>query len=370
MHYVAIHIIQSVPPANINRDDSGSPKSTVYGGVRRARVSSQSWKRATREAFKGLLPPEAIGTRTKDIAKLVAEEIRKQDGGVDYVTAVSLAEGVLKACGFKLSAPKAKDGEEPAPEQSGYLMFLSHVQVEKLAAAALAARQTEDSAAYYKKIKVKTLVDQDHSVDIALFGRMVADAPDLGVDAACQVAHALGVHALHPEFDYFTAVDDLQKDDESGAGMIGTIEYNASTYYRYAVINVDLLRENLGHEAATREAIAAFVEAFTTSMPTGKRNTFANGTLPSAVVVAVGEGQPSNLSEAFEVPVKDSARGYVEPAAEALRDYATDLFNAWGRPAVVLSSALPKARAVLELGETVAFSDLGRRAAEVAVVAS
>lgn len=370
MHYVAIHIIQSVPPANINRDDSGSPKSTVYGGVRRARVSSQAWKRATREAFNKALPPSKVGTRTKEVADLVAREIRLQAVDIEEPDAVDMAEDVLKNCGFKLTKPKAKEGQEAGPGESGYLMFLSHIQVQKLAAAAIAAKESGDAAGHYKQVKVKQLIDADHSVDIALFGRMVAEVPELGVDAACQVAHAISVHALHPEYDYFTAVDDAQESDEPGAGMIGTIEYNASTYYRYAVVNVDLLRENLGHEGATREALSAFIDAFTTSMPSGKQNTFANGTLPSAVLVFVGEGQSSNFAEAFEVPIKEQGDGYVRPASRALSDYATAMFEAWGRPATVLAAALPRADVVLSLGESVPFSELGHRAAEAATVAS
>lgn len=376
MRYLAIHIIQSVPPANINRDDSGSPKSTMYGGVRRARVSSQAWKRATRMAFQQTLDPEKIGTRSKEVFELVAKEIDRQSG-IDSsqiadngprLESMAKAVSVLGACGFTPAKAKAKKDGETDLEKLGYLMFLSGAQIRNLAQVAIAAEASgEDPKTYYKAAGVKSLAAQDHSVDIALFGRMVADAPDLNVDAACQVAHALGVHALQTEFDYFTAVDDEQQDDESGAGMIGTIEFNASTLYRYAVINLDLLEHNLGSAAATHEAVQAFVDAFITSMPSGKQNTFANGTLPSAALITTGVGHPANFAEAFEVPIEAKGEGYVRPAAAALASYAEEIFDAWGRPEQVFVAGLPSAESVLRLGERVPFSELGARSAEAAV---
>lgn len=141
----------------------------------------------------------------------------------------------------------------------------------------------------------KAALSRDHSVDVALFGRMVADDANLNVDAACQVAHAISTHAVATEFDYYTAVDDQNPAEETGAGMIGTIEFDSATLYRYATINVPALLRSLGDTEATAQAVEAFVRSFATSMPTGKQNTFANRTAPDAVVVMVRPDRPVNL---------------------------------------------------------------------------
>jgi CRISPR system Cascade subunit CasC len=324
---VDIHVIQTVPPSNLNRDDTGSPKSAVYGGVRRARVSSQAWKRATRDAFDGLLDRDELGVRTKRVVELVGEEIAAQDPSLAG-RAGELAVEVLTKAGIKLTAARKKD----APEESGYLLFLSHRQVASLAELAIAAAH-DDSQVTIDSKEAKARADQKHSVDVALFGRMVADQTDLNVEAACQVAHALSVHAVTNEYDYFTAVDDHKKaDDEedAGAGMIGTVEFNSSTLYRYATIDVDQLRDNLGDSDATRRAVEAFTRAFVSSMPTGKQNTFANRTLPDAVFVVVRESQPINLVGAFEDAITDEQKGgRIAAAIHRLATHATELHTAF-----------------------------------------
>ena len=98
---IDIDILQTVPPSNINRDDTGSPKTAVYGGVRRARVSSQAWKRATRLAFADLLDKDNLGTRTKRVVELLAERIREKDAEVTPERAEELAAVVFKAAGIK-----------------------------------------------------------------------------------------------------------------------------------------------------------------------------------------------------------------------------------------------------------------------------
>ena len=155
------------------------------------------------------------------------------------------------------------------------------------------------------------------SVDMALFGRMVADAPSLNYDAAAQVAHSISTHAVQNEFDYFTAVDDCAPEDSAGAGHLGTVEYNSSTLYRYATVNMVELVHLLGAEKAA-QAVRVFGEAFIRSMPTGKQNSFANRTLPDAVYVTLREDQPVNLCGAFEKPVRKSPEGYAEPSKTAL----------------------------------------------------
>ena len=324
---VDIHVIQTVPPSNINRDDTGSPKTAVYGGRRRARVSSQAWKRATRNAFEDLLNPIELGVRTKRVVELLSEEITRQD---DSLTprAGELAEATLTAAGITLVAARKKE----APKESQFLLFLSARQIESLAELAITAAQT-DGTLTIDKASARARADTDHSVDVALFGRMVANATDLNVDAACQVAHALSVHAVDTEYDYFTAVDDHKNNDQeedAGAGMIGTVEFNSSTLYRYATIDVDRLHENLGDDTATTRAVEAFTHAFVSSMPTGKQNTFANRTLPDAVLIVVRQTQSINLVGAFEEAIEDNAEGgRIVTAIAHLADHARELHTAF-----------------------------------------
>lgn len=165
-------------------------------------------------------------------------------------------------------------------------------------------------------------------MDMALFGRMVADEPSLNYDAAAQVAHSISTHAVQNEYDYFTAVDDCQAEDNAGAGHLGTVEYNSSTLYRYATVNVMELAGQLG-AAQTAETVRAFGEAFLFSMPTGKQNTFANRTLPDAVYVTLREDQPVNLCGAFERAVPRSVQGYAAPSKAALAQYAQQMYSSF-----------------------------------------
>lgn len=350
---VDIHILQTVPPSNVNRDDTGSPKTAVFGGVRRARVSSQAWKRATRLAFDVLLDPSELGVRTKRIVELVAERITQLQPDLGG-QAAELAVGVVTSTGLKLEKVKRTktSGAESQNAETGYLVFLSRLQIDRLARAAVEVAAAEDPAVALKAVKGKDLLDSGHSVDLALFGRMVADVADLNVDACAQVAHALSVHAVDNEYDYFTAVDDVKQaseDEDAGAGMIGTVEFNSSTLYRYATLDVDRLQESLGDGPATRRAVEAFVKAFVESMPTGKQNTFANRTLPDAVVVMVRDTQPVNLVGAFEDAVTaENGTPRLEVAARRLADRAVEVADVLGQaPVTTWAVAVGRARSGL-----------------------
>ncbi|MEV8406659.1 type I-E CRISPR-associated protein Cas7/Cse4/CasC [Streptomyces niveus] len=349
-----IHVLQTVPPSNLNRDDTGAPKSAVYGGVRRARVSSQAWKRATRKAFDDLLDPSELGVRTKKVADVVAEQIMVRDPSLPEAAARELAaETVETATGSKLNAPKRKTKAGPGDDETGesaaessYLMFLSARQVSALAALAVEGAKDGDRKTlkeFFKvkenKARAKKSVETGHSVDIALFGRMVADSTDLNVDAATQVAHALSVHPVELESDYFTAVDDRNTNAETGAGMIGTVDFNSATLYRYAAVDVDQLQRNLGPglredqsvSAPARHAVAAFLEAFITSLPTGKINTFGNHTLPAAVIVKLRTRRPISFVAAFERPVRQGENGgFLRESCDRLATYVPGLEEAYG----------------------------------------
>jgi CRISPR system Cascade subunit CasC len=326
---IDIHVIQTVPPSNINRDDTGSPKTAVYGGQRRARVSSQAWKRATRDAFDSLLDVSELGVRTKQVVELIGDTITAQQPLLKE-RAGELATAVLEAAGIKIKPARKAE----APAESGYLLFLSNRQVDALAELAIeSAAAAGDGKPVITKTEARARADRAHSVDVSLFGRMVADASDLNVDAAAQVAHALSVHTVANEYDYFTAVDDHKNDDDAedaGAGMIGTVEFNSSTLYRYATVDVDRLQDNLGDAEATRRAVEAFVRAFVASMPTGKQNTFANRTLPDAVLVVVRETQSINFVGAFEEVVTDTETGgRIATSIRRLAQHGRELHDAF-----------------------------------------
>lgn len=326
--FLDLHVLQTVPPSNVNRDDTGSPKTAMYGGVRRARVSSQAWKRAMRQAFPSLLDADDLGDRTKRVVKLVADEITAQAPELED-QAVALAEELWTALKVvKPSAAKPKKGQDAGPAQAGYLLFLSRHQVRNLAELVV---DTQRAGGVVDPKEAKRRANTAHSVDMALFGRMVADMTDINVDACAQVAHALSVHAVDNEFDYFTAVDDKAPDDNAGAGMIGTVEFNSSTLYRYATLNVEALRTALGDDEVAARAVTAFITAFITSMPTGKQNTFANRTLPDAVLVQLRTTQPVNLVGAFETAVEaGSGSGRIAEAARRLAAHSADLDRAFG----------------------------------------
>ncbi|MER6240844.1 type I-E CRISPR-associated protein Cas7/Cse4/CasC [Streptomyces clavifer] len=357
--FLDVHALQTVPPSNLNRDDTGAPKTAVYGGVPRARVSSQAWKRAARTYFSDehLLDPGELGVRTKKIVEAVAERITALEPSIGGEEALRIADETVKATGLKTEVPKrkasaAKEGEpEPAPEAK-YLVFLSTRQLDGLAR--LAVEGAADITAYLNdketkaKAKAKEIADTHHSVDIALFGRMVADAADFNVDAAVQVAHAISVHRVENESDYYTAVDDENKDEETGAGMIGTVDFNSSTLYRYAALGVHQLAANLGEglredeplTTPVRRAVEAFVHGFTASLPTGKINTFGHHTLPDAVVVKLRTTRPISFVAAFEEPVRGDQGGYVREASERLAEYIPDIERAYGQEGSTLTWVL------------------------------
>ncbi|RAX19270.1 MULTISPECIES: type I-E CRISPR-associated protein Cas7/Cse4/CasC [Actinomyces] len=360
--YVDLHIIQNLPPSCVNRDDSGSPKSAAYGGVRRLRVSSQSWKRATRLYFNELLDASDVGVRTKRVVELLANKIAAEAPDLAE-SALALAEDVFKATKIKVSAPR---GKKDAPQESGYLLFLSTSQVARLAELAIAAAR---SGGKVDAKEVKKIFKEAHAVDVSLFGRMVADDTDLNVDAACQVAHAISTHAAENEYDFFTAVDDAKsrsEEEDAGAGMMGTVEFSSATMYRYATVNFDLLAENLGNTDAALRALEVFVKGFCLSMPTGKQNTFANRTVPEAIVISVRDDQPVSLVGAFEQPVRtDETHGYLGRSIEALAEHARAVENTYGlRPLASFVVSLKDSDAVASLGERVSFADLSGRLRE------
>lgn len=305
--FIEFHLIQNFAPSNLNRDDTGAPKDAIFGGHRRARVSSQCFKRAIRLASQehDLIAPEFRGVRTKKLKSLLLERL----DGREQAEAEGKIEAALAAAGLKLKDDKTE-----------YLLFLGEAEItgfatlieqhwDELEGAPAGAekkgkKEAKASAPPEVVKKAKALLDGGKAVDVALFGRMLADMPEVNQDAACQVAHAISTHRVEREFDYFTAVDDRGGPDETGAGMIGQVEFNSATFYRYAVVDTGKLQSNLqGDGELTLSALSAFTQAMVRAIPTGKQNTFAAHNLPSFVGVCLRHSSPLNLANAFEKPV-------------------------------------------------------------------
>lgn len=310
-----LHVIQNVAPSNLNRDDTGAPKDALFGGYRRARVSSQSWKRAVRNTFAqdDLLPDDQLAIRTKRLMERMQKDLTT--GERSEADAIRVAEALLQGLGI------ARDSKSPDEEPlTQYLLYLGEAEVDALVELAdkhwdvlLAAIGTEGKKA--KKDAKKNIppevqtaaslvLDGGKAADLALFGRMLADLPERNIDGAAQVAHAISTHAVEMEFDFYTAVDDLNEKEDTGAGMMGTVEFNSATFYRYTNVDTGQLLKNLGNDKdIAMAAIRAYAEAFLTSMPTGKQNSFAAQNPPSFAVAVVRETGRWSLANAFVNPV-------------------------------------------------------------------
>lgn len=343
------HLLQNHAPSNLNRDDTNSPKDCYFGGVKRARISSQCLKRSIRisESFgRGLKEATVpLGQRTRKLPVLVAEKVTEYllDAGVEPTLARELGEiSKKKASGF--GTESGKENEEARTAQT---MFLTTADVDAVAgviatkALELAQKDPRKAPAEFAKVTAKELQDTKElrkwrpiTVDIALFGRMVTSPAFQDVEASMQVAHALSTHQVEMEFDYFTAVDDLQKSeghDEVGADMIGDVEFNSACFYKYFSLHLDGLLENLAKESADRDraveiaeaVVPAFLEAAIVSNPSGKQNTFAAHNLPSAVLVEVRPyPQPVSYANAFVKPARSSReRDLVEDSVLKLKEH-------------------------------------------------
>ncbi|MDY5935494.1 MAG: type I-E CRISPR-associated protein Cas7/Cse4/CasC [Collinsella sp.] len=373
---IDVHALQTVPPSLINRDDTGAPKSAIFGGVPRQRISSQACKRAIRRYFENEIGPEAVGIRSRNIPEVIAKRVIELSPEFGLEKAIEGVRDLFKAPGskqgIKLVEPKvSKDGEDSV-QQSPYpttaaLLFLSPHQIERAAQAIVDA-----DGGKITKAEATDILDTKHSIDMAMFGRMLADVPAFNVDASVQVAHAIGVHESEPEFDYYTAVDDVLEDaEEIGAGMIGTTQMMSSTLYRFATVNVEGLATNLGNADMANKAAVLFIKAFVESMPTGKQNTFANNTLPELVYIAVRNTRSVSLVNAFEDPVEREDSTRRRAAAEALAQEARDIEETYGmKPlaAYVLATG-GLGEPFSGLAENVTFKELSEKVGEVLAAA-
>lgn len=331
-HFVDIHVIQTLPSNNLNRDETGSPKTMTYGGVRRARVSSQAWKAAMRKWFNKNLDLNKMGVRTKNVPQLIIDEINSR--GRDDLTEEDAINRMTDAMAVLLPKSSGKDKKSGINQvtdevtgdvsyQTEALFMIGRKQISNLVDVML----NDDLDEKERKDLIQQALQEDQAMDASLFGRMVADLPAINVDAAAQVAHAMGVSRVIPEFDFYTAMDDFNMTDRAGSAMMGTIEFNSSVLYRYADISLDQLKENLGNDEAVATAVEDFVKAFVYSMPSGKQNTFAAQSLPDAVVVTIRPERPVSYADAFIEPVE--GKNLTNTAIDKMVDYAKSLKSAY-----------------------------------------
>lgn len=317
--FVAIHALHTVPPSNINRDDTGQPKTVEYGGHLRLRVSSQSWKHVIREQF----GTDAI--RTRQLGKLITDRITPAHPNLDSDTLEVAVSAALRAAGLLPGAKtKTKKATEAAVNEAA-LTYLSGAQQQAIADAVVTSISSGNIKEYWKdKQQTKELVQAvsaGTTADIALFGRMMAANPTLNVDGAVNMADAFSVDVYTPQFDFWTGRDHYTK-AAAGAGMLGTATFGSGTLYRHATITVDHLLENLGGDQDLALAtLNRFIRLFCLTMPAGKQTRYAHFTAPDYVRVEITDSQPRNLAGAFHSPIIDAPVS--EQAKQRLEHYET-----------------------------------------------
>lgn len=365
---IELHVLQNFASSCLNRDDLNTPKEAYFGGCVRKRVSSQSWKRAVRfhkiflEHLKAGNDSQYIGIRTKLLLSHLVDKIVKN--GHDRDEAMRVVEPVVASIGSGV------EGEGRTP----VALYLGHDEIQRIADAIeqhyddlLQASneeppQTDDQAAKSKSKGKKSTTKKGsgtptakviadnitrsvrsgtQAADIALYGRMIAQAHHFSVDAAAQVAHAISTHKGMPEYDYWTAVDDLQPKENPGAGMIGTQQFSSATFYRYTNIDLDQLLYNLcGDANLARIAAMAFIHAFVLAIPPAKQNSHAAHNVPDLVFMVLrSSGQPMSLANAFTRPVDaNGPLGLMGNSATAMADYWRRLNQAYGKRGIVTAA--------------------------------
>lgn len=322
--FIQFHLLTTYGPSNPNRDDQGRPKQAVVGGAPRLRISSQSIKRALRESsFFELDLKGHLGTRTKRLhEQLVADQTAK---GVDAVAAAQAADTVAEIFG-KLEKVGQKDDERSVATT---LAFISPAEW-ALAGELMDKVLSGDDLPKEKDLKKLVLRKADGAVDIAMFGRMLAADADFNREAAVQVAHAITTHRAQAEEDWFAAVDDLNKADDTGAGHLGETAFGSGVYYQYVCVNTDLLVENLGGD---RELAAKGGEALAKALPmvtpTGKQNSFAHRPRAFYMLAEKGNQAPRDLSGAFFEAVRTLP--LADTSVKALEKTRADIDAAYGK---------------------------------------
>lgn len=323
--FLQLHLLTAYPASNLNRDDSGRPKTVTFGGSERLRISSQSLKRAWRTSsiFADRLG-DHVGKRTQRLGEKVRS--RLVDGGMEPAAAVKTARAIAECFG-KL---EDREGRDPT-----LIKQLAFVAPEEFAGAFALA----DRALKGEKVEPKAeelLVRTDTAADIAMFGRMLADDPRYNREAAVQVAHAMTTHKVAVEDDYYVAVDDLKnpaEQEDAGTSFIGVQEFGAGVFYLYICVDVDLLVRNLGgNQELARDALAALLECAARVAPRGKQNSFASRACASYGLAERGTLQPRTLAAAFLKPAvpSDGAGDVAEGSIAKLERFRGNLDSVYG----------------------------------------
>jgi len=331
--FIELHLIQNFAPSNLNRDDTGNPKDTDFGGVRRARISSQAIKRAMRqEGIFAETTQVPSGERSKWMTRPIIEGIVAE--GKDEEDAKNVAIAFV--------SDYAAKSDKKNPERSSVLIYFSKEEIGTAVAGLLENWDEALESANAKTPKsLKDVVNglekatktRTSAPDIALFGRMLAENPALNIDAACQVAHAISTHRVIMDMDFFTAVDDLQSEEETGSSHMGVTAFNSACFYRYARIDFNQLVKNLdGNEELAQKTVKGFLRSALRAIPTGKQNSFAAQNPPSfALAVARKDGMSWSLANAFEKPVRTAPEGgFVKNSIEAADAYWAKLSKIYG----------------------------------------
>ncbi len=321
--FLQLHLLTAYPPSNLNRDDTGRPKTATFGGEPRLRVSSQSLKRAWRTSS---VFSERLGARVGKRTQRLGEQVkaRLEAGGMSEADATSTARKIAEVFG------KGVDKTDKHPTYIKQLAFVAPEEFERAFAMADRAIAGEDIKAEAETLLVKT----DTAADIAMFGRMLADNPAFNREAAVQVAHALTTHKAAVEDDYYVAVDDLKnaaEHDDAGTSFIGVQEFGSGLFYLYACIDCNLLTNNLGGDKGlAADALAALVECAATVSPRGKQASFASRARASYVMAECGSQQPRTLAAAFLKPIGTRGGDVVGQSIAALVNFRDNLDKVYG----------------------------------------
>jgi CRISPR system Cascade subunit CasC len=334
--FVQLHMLVSYPPSNLNRDELGRPKTAMMGGAQRLRISSQSLKRAwrTSDIFADALAGH-LGVRTKEMGTLVHRSLTSGVSIADIIQGTKDAPAAFKPVAEEKARKWAaeiagKFGKLKSGEGALEIEQLAHFSPEEIAAIDALIAKLAATGANPDDNDKKLLMERHTAADIAMFGRMLAASPIYNTEAAVQVSHAVTVHPVAVEDDYFTAVDDLNRGDEDmGAGHLGETEFAAGLFYLYICVNRNLLHENLGGDKAlTEAALRALVEAAAKVAPTGKQNSFASRAYASYLLAEKGCQQPRSLSVAYLKPLQDA--NLLGSAIEALKDTRKKMDKTYG----------------------------------------
>ena len=341
MKLIELHILQSFPVSCLNRDDVGAPKTATFGGVTRARISSQCLKRAIRKQAQELCPELYAGERSKLIVNPIAEAAQRHGAPAEKAL-----EASKKFCDELATFDESAFKKNEHMLKVKTLMFLSPSEREEIGKELAALlKESKDSKTFDKKIKsAATKIHKaklKDAADIALFGRMVATDHSLTVEGAAMFSHALSTHRADNDIDFYTAVDDRQEEDptvededRAGSGMMGTLEFTSAVYYRYVGLNLGLLGDNSHLEALSadnrRMVVDTFLRSAILAVPGARKNSMNANTLPGYVLGLVKDhGQPLQLVNAFEKPIS-SKNGLMDASVTALQEHHKQLKVTWG----------------------------------------